>query len=225
MRLISMNRIALYAAFVISPAASCSLCAILRTAQYGDDLQRHLHAQGPGARVPSSSSKIWSARLRPRLSHHPRRRRAYKIPLLHHDFPLKMHIWSLDAAITARYMQDKISPRAAEDYRRAVFASQNSIASKEDLKTSRSSTSARMATRCPLSSTPPASLPARSRRTTRWRARRPDPDPHHLRRHAEDWIQVTDVSQLYQAIDTAIAQTASQPAAPAKTHRTTTKRK
>jgi len=57
----------------------------------------------------------------------------YKIPLIRHDFPLKMHIWSFDAAVIARYIQDKISPQAAEDYRRAVFASQMSIASKDDL--------------------------------------------------------------------------------------------
>jgi len=57
----------------------------------------------------------------------------YKIPMLHHDFPLKMHIWSFDAAVIARYMQDKISPQFAEDYRRAVFASQTAIATKDDL--------------------------------------------------------------------------------------------
>ena len=58
----------------------------------------------------------------------------YKIPLVRHDFPLKMHIWSRDAAIIARYIQDKIDPKAAEEYRRAVFASQTSIASKDDLQ-------------------------------------------------------------------------------------------
>ncbi len=57
----------------------------------------------------------------------------YKIPLIRHDFPLRMHIWSFDAAVIARYIQDKISPQAAEDYRRAVFANQMSIASKDDL--------------------------------------------------------------------------------------------
>ena len=57
----------------------------------------------------------------------------YKIPLVRHDFPLRMHIWSFDAAVIARYMQDKISPQFAEDYRRAVFANQVSIATKEDL--------------------------------------------------------------------------------------------
>jgi protein-disulfide isomerase len=57
----------------------------------------------------------------------------YKIPLMRHDFPLKMHVWSFDAAVIARYIQDKISPQAAEEYRRAVFTNQMSIASKEDL--------------------------------------------------------------------------------------------
>lgn len=58
----------------------------------------------------------------------------YKIPLVRHDWPLQMHIWSRDGAIIARYIQDKISPQAAEDYRAAVFANQVSIASKDDLQ-------------------------------------------------------------------------------------------
>jgi protein-disulfide isomerase len=58
----------------------------------------------------------------------------YKIPLIRRDFPLGgAHIWSFDAAVIARYIQDKISPQAADEYRRAVFASQASIATKEDL--------------------------------------------------------------------------------------------
>ena len=59
----------------------------------------------------------------------------YKIPLVRHEFTLKMHVWSFDAAVIARYIQDKISPQAAEEYRRAVFANQTSIASKDDLNT------------------------------------------------------------------------------------------
>ncbi len=58
----------------------------------------------------------------------------YKIPLVRHDWPLQMHIWSRDAAITARYIQDKISPQAAEEFRGAVFQNQQSIASKDDLQ-------------------------------------------------------------------------------------------
>ncbi len=57
----------------------------------------------------------------------------YKIPLIRHDFPLKMHVWSFDAAVTARYIQDKVSPQKAEEFRRDVFTSQTAIASKDDL--------------------------------------------------------------------------------------------
>ncbi len=58
----------------------------------------------------------------------------YKIPLVRHDFPLRGHIWSHDAAVIARYIQDKISPKDAEEYRRAVFANQTAIATKDDLQ-------------------------------------------------------------------------------------------
>lgn len=58
----------------------------------------------------------------------------YNIPIVRHDFPLNMHIWSRDAAITARYIQDTISPTAAEEYRGSVFAHQQQISSKEDLQ-------------------------------------------------------------------------------------------
>jgi len=54
-------------------------------------------------------------RLRPRLPHRPSGRRKVQDPLLRHDFPLKLHIWSFDAAVIARYMQDKISPQFAEE--------------------------------------------------------------------------------------------------------------
>jgi protein-disulfide isomerase len=58
----------------------------------------------------------------------------YHIPLVRHDFPLQMHVWSFDAAVTARYLQDKKSPQLAEEFRRDVFASQTAIASKDDLE-------------------------------------------------------------------------------------------
>ena len=57
----------------------------------------------------------------------------YKIPLERHDYPWSFHIWSFDAAITARYIQDKLSPQLADDFRRDVFANQRQIASKDDL--------------------------------------------------------------------------------------------
>jgi protein-disulfide isomerase len=58
----------------------------------------------------------------------------YKVPLVRHDFPLgPSHPWSFEAAVDARYIQDKISPKVADEYRGAVFAGQTGIASKDDL--------------------------------------------------------------------------------------------
>ena len=57
----------------------------------------------------------------------------YKIAFVRHDFPLMQHIWSFDAAVTARYLQDKVSPKVADDFRGDVFAHQTNIASKDDL--------------------------------------------------------------------------------------------
>jgi protein-disulfide isomerase len=58
----------------------------------------------------------------------------YHIPLVRHDFPLtEIHIWSFDAAVTARYIQDSISPRLADSFRGDVFANQTRINSKDDL--------------------------------------------------------------------------------------------
>ena len=58
----------------------------------------------------------------------------YGIPRVRYDFIIPGHMWSRSAAIYARYLEDKVSPRTAEDFRRDVFASQRLIASPEDLQ-------------------------------------------------------------------------------------------
>jgi len=55
------------------------------------------------------------------------------VPLLRHDFPLPQHTWAFQGAVLARYIQDKISPQLAEQYRSEVFAAQDAIANKDDL--------------------------------------------------------------------------------------------
>ena len=57
----------------------------------------------------------------------------YKIPVVHHDYPWKFHVWSFEAAVTARYLQDSVSPRLADEFRRDVLANQNMISSRDDL--------------------------------------------------------------------------------------------
>lgn len=56
------------------------------------------------------------------------------VPLLRRDFPLAAHIWTFDGAVFARYLQDKVSPQLADQYRSDVFASQMQISSKDDLR-------------------------------------------------------------------------------------------
>jgi protein-disulfide isomerase len=62
----------------------------------------------------------------------------YKIGFVRHDWLIPSHNWSRDAAICARYLQDKVAskvPGIDEQYRRDVFAAQNLIANKDDLQT------------------------------------------------------------------------------------------
>src|ERR1700730_17497371 len=126
MRLISMNRIVLAAALLLALPAS-----VLAQSAYRDTSMLRAPAGVPVAIYEFEDLECPACAHAFPIVHAAVEK--YKIPLLRHDFPLKMHIWSFDAAVIARYIQDKISPQAAEDYRRAVFASQQSIASKEDL--------------------------------------------------------------------------------------------
>src|SRR5207249_10368634 len=54
--------------------------------------------------------------------------KAYKIPVVRHDFPLPMHHWSLDAAIIARYF-DSRSKQLANEFRDYIFQHQPDITS------------------------------------------------------------------------------------------------
>jgi protein-disulfide isomerase len=50
----------------------------------------------------------------------------YDIPLIQHDFPLRQHPWSFEAAVNARYFDTK-SQKLGEDYRLFIFANQNYV--------------------------------------------------------------------------------------------------
>jgi protein-disulfide isomerase len=148
----------------------------------------------------------------------------YKIPVVRHDFPLKMHVWSHDAAVIARYMQDKISPQAAEEYRRTVFANQMSIASKDDLNTFTQKYFRSHGREMPFVIDPNGLFAAEVQADYTLGERIGlTQTPTIFVVTQKNWVQVTDVTQLYQTLDTVIAQAASQPTTTAKTHRTTPK--
>ena len=56
----------------------------------------------------------------------------YNIPWVRHDFPLKMHAWSFEAAVDARWFDTK-SKKLGDEYRDAVFANQPSFYNNPDL--------------------------------------------------------------------------------------------
>lgn len=130
----------------------------------------------------------------------------YRIPLEEHDFPLKMHVWSHEAAVYARYMKDKVSPELAMDYRRQVFASQFRISSKDDLNNFTKQYLASKGKQMPFVADPTGQF-----------AREVQADydlgeklglnetPTIVVVSSKGWIQVKDVMQLYSAIDQAQA--------------------
>jgi protein-disulfide isomerase len=56
------------------------------------------------------------------------------VPIIRYDFPIAGHIWTFQGAVCARYIQNKISPRLADEFRSDVFAAQASISNKDDLE-------------------------------------------------------------------------------------------
>jgi protein-disulfide isomerase len=142
----------------------------------------------------------------------------YKIPMIHRDFPLKMHIWSFDAAVIARYMQDKISPAFAEDYRRAVFANQTSIATKDDLNAFTQKYFQSHGREMPFVVDPNGLFAAEVRADYTLGERVGlTQTPTIFIVTQKGYTLVTDVTQLYQMLDTAIAEAGPASAAKTKT--------
>jgi len=57
----------------------------------------------------------------------------FHVPLMRHDFPIPAHIWTFEGAVYARYLQDKVGPKLADQFRTDVFHDQAAIAGKDDL--------------------------------------------------------------------------------------------
>jgi len=133
----------------------------------------------------------------------------YNIPLVHHDFPLtEIHVWSFDAAVTARYLQDNISAGVADDFRRDVFAHQREISSKEDLDRFTKAWFQQNGQKMPFV------IDASGACRNEVQADRALGDRLGVRRTPcifvvteHSWKQVEDVSQLSQMIDAALAET------------------
>jgi hypothetical protein len=129
----------------------------------------------------------------------------YKIPLMEHDFLLGGEhtvLGDKEAAIWARYLEDKVSPAIADQYRGALFAAQSGISSKDDMAnfTRRFFQSHHL--QLPFVPDPSGEL------TKEVMADNALGEKLGVRNTAciivctsREWVHVTDISQLYQTID------------------------
>jgi protein-disulfide isomerase len=141
----------------------------------------------------------------------------YHIPLVRYDFQIPGHFWSHEASIYARYLQDKVSPDLATEYRREVFASQFKIASKDDLNRFTQEFFTKQGKQLPFVIDPAGELNKEVSADHELGEKLGlSETPTIVVVTPKGWIQVKDVSDLYQAIDQAEAMMASAPAA----HRT-----
>jgi hypothetical protein len=131
----------------------------------------------------------------------------YKIPFYRRDFPLSQHLWSRDAAVTARYLEDKVSPDLAEKYRGDVFANQMSISSKDDLIAFSRGWFQKHNLQMPFQIDPAGRFAAEVQADQTLGERIGlQHTPTIFVLAPNGWTQVVDVSQLYTVIDQALAE-------------------
>lgn len=143
----------------------------------------------------------------------------YNIPLIERDFPLPGHapLGSFEAAVWARYLQDKVSMKVADEYRGAVFAGQGGIANKDDMLNFTRHFFQTHGLQMPFVPDPTGQF------TKEVNADKAMGDrlavyytPCIIVCTQKEWIHVTDVSLLYQTID-ALEARAGSAAPPVKT--------
>jgi protein-disulfide isomerase len=130
----------------------------------------------------------------------------YHIPFVRYDFHIPGHMWSHQAALYARYLQDKVSPELATEYRREVFASQFKIASPDDLTRFTQEFFAKHGKQLPFVLDPTGQLEREVNADNALGLKLGLVEtPTIVVATTKGWIQVKDVSDLYQAIDQAEA--------------------
>jgi protein-disulfide isomerase len=139
----------------------------------------------------------------------------YNIPLVRRDFPLAQHIWTFDAAVWARYLQDKVSAKTADDYRAAAFQAQMGIVTKDDMLAFTRKFFQSHGVQMPF--VPDASGQLTKEVTADYNLGMKlgvQHTPTIIVCNQHEWVQITDVSLLYQTIEQVQAQ--AGPAGPAK---------
>ena len=109
-------------------------------AQFGGSASATTQVHDPSALVPPPGARVAIVEFEdqecPRCAAvNPKLKAAaaqYGIPWVRHDFPLKMHAWSFEAAVDARWFDQK-SKKLGDEYRDAIFANQGSFFNNPEL--------------------------------------------------------------------------------------------
>ncbi len=141
----------------------------------------------------------------------------YNIPLTEKDFPLPQHavLGSLDAAVWARYLQDKEGIKVADEYRGAYFAAQQGIQSKDDTLNFTRRFFQSHGLQMPFVPDPTGELMKQVQADKALGTRIGiQHTPTIIVCNSHEWVQVTRTDYLYQTIDELEAQ--AGPATPVK---------
>ena len=135
----------------------------------------------------------------------------YNIPWVRHDFPLKMHQWSFQAATNARWFDLK-SKKLGDDYRDAVFANQRNITTPDVLHNFTQSFAQGHGIALPFAMDPQGKLAAEVSADYNLGMRigiDHTPTIWIVTEHSRGapFIEVTNIQNLYQIIDQALADT------------------
>jgi len=133
----------------------------------------------------------------------------YQIPIVECDFQISYHHWSHDAALCAHYLKAKVSPALSEEYRREVFASQDRIASRDDLRNFTEIFFKQHSLQMPFVMDPSGQFNDEINASTAQANRiglRETPSIFVVT--SDHWIQIKNPNDLYEAIDQAEAQVA-----------------
>jgi len=133
----------------------------------------------------------------------------YQIPIVECDFQISYHHWSHDAALCAHYLKAKVSPALSEEYRREVFASQDRIASRDDLRNFTQIFFKQHGLQMPFVMDPSGQFNDEINASTAQANRiglRETPSIFVVT--SDHWIQIKNPNDLYEAIDQAEAQVA-----------------
>ena len=207
---------------VLSAALFVSLSVVSATSQTSLPPNQVTHFRDTSMLVPPAGAKVaiieWEDLECPACAHaFPFVHMAidhYHIPLVRHDFLIPGHIWSKEGATYARYLQDKVSPDLATEYRREVFASQFKIASKDDLNRFTQDFFTKNGKQLPFVVDPSGELAREVAADNNLGLKLGLAEtPTIVVVTPKGWIQVKDVSDLYQAIDQAEAMAPSTPVA------------